>query len=560
MVENLQSLCGNADEDFGWELRGTLQSEPRIILLATATRRFGELSDARQPFFELFRIVPLERLDTDACRGLWETVSGEKTSGREIRPLEILTGGNPCLLVIVAGFARNRSMRRLIEELVTLVDDHTEYFRGHLENLAKIERRVYLAKIERRVYLAVIDLWWPSATSEIAARARMDVRTVSAMLGRLCEREMVLAEGSARKRLYFAAERLYSIYYQLRREGDEAAIVHNLILFMAAFYSEIERTKLWDMLISEARYSPPIREGVERAMGDVPELQARDGKLETVIADYDEAIRLEPGHAEGYSSRGFAKLMLHRLEDAMVDFDVAIRLKPDCAEYYSNRGVVKLALNRSENALIDHDEAVQLKPDRAEYYSNRGFAKLMLHRLEDAIADFDEAIRLKPGRAQDYSIRGTAKAELGRTEEAIADHDKALEVCEAGDAPEARTQIARMLSAKCRSQIRLNQTKEALNTFRALYAEFLPGDDTPTHGISYLVPELIAAGIPECGLLEILSEDKGKSAALEPLLIALRQRMGETVRAPAEMMEVAGDIRKQIEEAEKSGAFSGNAS
>ena len=60
MVENLQSLCRDVDQDFGWKLRGVLQSEPQIILLATATSRFVELDDAEHAFFELFRIVRLE--------------------------------------------------------------------------------------------------------------------------------------------------------------------------------------------------------------------------------------------------------------------------------------------------------------------------------------------------------------------------------------------------------------------------------------------------------------------------------------------------------------------
>ena len=116
-----------------------------------------------------------------------------------------------------------------------LVDDHTEYFRGHLE---------VFAKTERRVYLAVIDLWQPSTTGEIAARARMDVRAVSALLGRLVERGAILVEGSGRKRMYAAAERLYSIYYKLRRERDEATVIRNLIHFMAVFYSEAELDEL----------------------------------------------------------------------------------------------------------------------------------------------------------------------------------------------------------------------------------------------------------------------------------------------------------------------------
>ena len=139
MVENLQALCTNVDGDFGWKLRKTLQTEPQIILVATATSRFEGLDDAREPFFELFRIICLAPLNTAQCRRLWEVVSGDTASEREIRPLEILTGGSPRFLVIVAGFARHRSLRRLMEELVQLIDDLTDTFRGDLKALPKTE-------------------------------------------------------------------------------------------------------------------------------------------------------------------------------------------------------------------------------------------------------------------------------------------------------------------------------------------------------------------------------------------------------------------------------------
>ena len=72
-----------------------------------------------------------------------------------------------------------------MEELVRLIDEHTEYFRGHLEALPKSERRVYIA---------IMDLWQPSSTGEIAERARMDVRVVSTMLGRLIDRGAVMPD------------------------------------------------------------------------------------------------------------------------------------------------------------------------------------------------------------------------------------------------------------------------------------------------------------------------------------------------------------------------------
>ena len=261
MVENLQSLSEDVDDDFGWKLRQALQSEHQIMLLASATSRFEGLDDADQPFFELFRNINLQPLDTDECRLLWQVVSGDDVSAREIRPLQILTGGNPRLLVIVAEFARHRSLRLLMEELVTLIDEHTEYFRGHLE---------VLAKTERRVYVSVIDLWQPSSAGEIAARARMDVRIVSTMLGRLVDRGALIVEGGGRKRQYSAAERIFSIYYKLRRERDEAAIVENLITFMVVFYSGSELFDIAEGLATEAAESPVIRTGIVRALSDRP--------------------------------------------------------------------------------------------------------------------------------------------------------------------------------------------------------------------------------------------------------------------------------------------------
>ena len=253
MVENLQNLCADVDEPFGWKLREALQSEPRIMLLATATSRFEGLDDVDQPFFELFRIERLDRLDTEESRRLWRVVSGDVVPAREIRPLQIVTGGSPRLLVFVADFARHRSLRQLMEQLVRLIDDHTEYFRSHLEGFAKTERRVYLA---------TLDLWQPSTPREITRRARLDVRTVSTMLSRLVDRGAVIAEGGGRKRLYSGAERLYGIYYKLRRERDEAAVVSNLIRFMAVFYSAPELAQMADNLIMEAAQSPSTLEGV----------------------------------------------------------------------------------------------------------------------------------------------------------------------------------------------------------------------------------------------------------------------------------------------------------
>ena len=294
MIENLQALCENVDEDFGWQLRGALQSEPRIVLLASATSRFDELENPQEAFFELFRIVSLGPLTTDECRCLWQSVTGDRVGGRDIRPLEILTGGNSRLLAIVAGFSEHRSLRRLMEELVRLVDAHTEYFRGHLE---------VLPKAERRVYVAVLDLWQQSGTGEIAERARMDVRAVSTMLGRLVRRGAVLRRpsNSSSRSLYVAAVPLYSIYYKLRRERDEAAVVESLIQFMLAFYDSFELYAIFDRLWSEARDAPALHVGIDRVLQGRPADQ--DLRSRFAWDSLEEASRKAWNHRQSAADR-----------------------------------------------------------------------------------------------------------------------------------------------------------------------------------------------------------------------------------------------------------------
>ena len=84
IAENLNTMFGDmADEDAGWRLRKILQTEPRIILLASATNRFDQIDNPDEALYELFRVLPLRPLDTAECAVLWETVSGQSARTRD---------------------------------------------------------------------------------------------------------------------------------------------------------------------------------------------------------------------------------------------------------------------------------------------------------------------------------------------------------------------------------------------------------------------------------------------------------------------------------------------
>ena len=187
IVENLNMMLHDmADPDAEWRLRQTLQNEPRILILASATSRFDEIDDPERALYDLFRDLSLSPLNVDECAALWRTVSGQDRAPEMIQALRILTGGSPRLLTIVARFGARLSFRELMADLLNLVDDHTEYFKSHLDSLPAQERRVYLA---------LADLWKPATTREVAERARLDTSKCSAHLGRLSERGSVEVAG-----------------------------------------------------------------------------------------------------------------------------------------------------------------------------------------------------------------------------------------------------------------------------------------------------------------------------------------------------------------------------
>ena len=498
MVENLQALCGNVDKNFGWELRGALQSEPQIMLLATATSRFKSLDDAEQPFFELFRIVSLEPLVTEECRRLWQIVSGDAVSQREIRPLEILTGGSPRLLVIVAEFARHRSLLQLMEELVELIDEHTEYFRGYLE---------VLAKGERRVYISVIDLWQPSSTGEIATRARMDVRPVSTLLGRLVERGAVIAEGSSKKRLYAAAEPLYSIYYKLRRERDEAAVVANLIYFMTVFYSYAELAEMSDKLIAEATRLPTIREGIERAIADQPQFgrlfpsMARPSIDRTsspaAVTDNESVKQLFEEITTAFNEGAFEKVIetvdqaftaqsanWSRVPESLIA--LALSKKGNAHE---KRGEFEAAIEVCDEVItrFGTSDELQLQVSVAWALSDKGDVQGQRGEFEAAIEAYDEVITrfgtsdtpdLQVPVAWALSQRGDVQRQRGEFEAAIEAYDEVITRFGTSDIPDLQVPVAWALSDKGDVQRQRGEFEAAIEACDEVITRF-GTSDTP---------------------------------------------------------------------------------
>ena len=91
-------------------------------------------------------------------------------------------------------------------------------------------------------------------------------------------------------------------------------------------------------------------------------LYARNNAYDRAIADFNEAIRLEP-KASYFLNRGNAYNLKGDPDRAIADYNEALRLEPELAMAYNNRGVAWRDKGDRQRALADFKAAVEFDPD-----------------------------------------------------------------------------------------------------------------------------------------------------------------------------------------------------
>ncbi len=503
IVENLNMMFGDfADDDAGWRLRQTLQTDPRFLLLASATSRFDEIDDPKQALYDLFRVLTLRPLDTKACAALWRTVSGQDRAVQTIETLRILTGGSPRLLTIVARFGGELSFRELMADLLDLVDDHTEYFKSHLETLAAQERRVYLA---------LADLWKPATTREIAERARLDTSKCSAHLARLTDRGAVeVTGGSARRKLYYLSERLYNIYYLMRRARGPAPMIEALIRFMEGWFSTDKLREFGTRLAREATDVDGETLGIYQIAFEqlvrLPSLETHREDLlslaSAMFADRTDGLSVAsklPTVAKELIGQALTLEKAGRLEDAVGAWDEVVRrlrastVRSDLEQVsiaMVNKAVALVALERQDEALATWDNILeQFGPSDMEVFGlsvtealiGKGTALIKMKRLDEALAAWDDVVHrfgmshdetLRSGAAMALVGKGVVLLALDRLDEALVVYDEVLRRFEEMDAFPYPEFLAIAMNCRATTLARSNRAEEAIIAWSHMVERF----------------------------------------------------------------------------------------
>ena len=153
------------------------------------------------------------------------------------------------------------------------------------------------------------------------------------------------------------------------------------------------------------------------------------GNYDRAIADFTEAIRLDPKNFSAFTSRGFSYLLKGDNDLAIADLSEAIRLAPTSVMTYALRGDAYQNKRDFENAFSDYTEVIRrdpMNPVTVFCYAGRGNIYRDKGDFVNAISDYTEAIRRNPQNAAFYSSRGKTYQENYDDVRAIADFTEAI--------------------------------------------------------------------------------------------------------------------------------------
>ncbi|WP_175459393.1 serine protease, partial [Cylindrospermopsis raciborskii] len=208
---------------------------------------------------------------------------------------------------------------------------------------------------------------------------------------------------------------------------NEALVAINQAIKLQPDNSNLYNTK-WQVLSSLKRYQEAI-DAIDQAIKLSPRVafynnrgvaRFQSGDKQGAIADYNQAITLDPKFALAYNNRGLARFQSGDKEGAIADYNQAITLNPKNALAYINRGLARFQSGDKEGAIADYNQAITLDPKNALAYIGRGFARFQSGDKQGAIADFNQAITLDPKNALAYIGRGFARFQSGDKQGAIA--------------------------------------------------------------------------------------------------------------------------------------------
>ena len=155
---------------------------------------------------------------------------------------------------------------------------------------------------------------------------------------------------------------------------------------------------------------------------------AKQGKQQAAIANYTEALKLNPKKASIYYKRGNSYYSHRSYEKAIKDYTAGIKIKANYEDAYYQRALVYYELDNKDKAMTDLTQTLRINPNYTQAYKKRGLIYYEIGDYKSAIQDYSESIRLNPKDSKTYINRGIARGALEDQVGAISDYTQAIKL------------------------------------------------------------------------------------------------------------------------------------
>ncbi len=180
-----------------------------------------------------------------------------------------------------------------------------------------------------------------------------------------------------------------------------------------------------------------------KAKSEILTLRARLGEeREKILADLDEAIKLDPENTEAVQTRALLALQNSDFEKAAADLAKLLEADQENIGLHLTLAEALSNMQKFDEALKHANAAVDLQPEASFPYVLRARIRVMNNDNGAALDDLDKAITLQPNDLDALLLRARLNQAAGNLENARRDVDRVLQQQpEALDAILVRTMI-----------------------------------------------------------------------------------------------------------------------
>jgi lipoprotein NlpI len=155
--------------------------------------------------------------------------------------------------------------------------------------------------------------------------------------------------------------------------------------------------------------------------------QAQRNEIKAAIADFSEALKVDPQAADALYNRGAAYALMGQTNYALADFAHLLDLVPNDPDTLFYRAWIYVNQGKIEAAVNDLSGVLGQRPDDGISRLQRAGLLIALQRNEDAIADLNQLLKKDPTALDPLFNRGRAEMLKGDYQAAEADFAAAMQ-------------------------------------------------------------------------------------------------------------------------------------